>query len=132
MKGYESLSSGQAVGVRPMSDLDFKMMSKETASRSEAVSKAIEAVTVLLTRIMTVDACIDIMRRRDPFAKIDRPMSNLSRLCAEMTAECLKVYEFCVADNVLAIQTSDKDESNPEDLEDGVDVAADQIQPYGK
>lgn len=133
MKDYEFLSSGRRVdGARPMSNLDFRMMSTETASRKEAVSKAVEAITMLATRIVTVDACIGIMKKRAPFASLDRSMAKMSRLCEELTEECMKVYGFCITDNVLAMLDCDKDERNPEDdVYNGVDLAADAPGDYG-
>lgn len=100
-----------------MSVMDLEKMTVETASMKEAIPRSIKALTILLTRITTVDACIEIMRRRDPFSKIDRPFEIMQRLIGELTAECLRVYEFCVADNVLAIQDFDKEDTNPEDLD---------------
>ena len=115
MKGYEDLSRFPTFGDGPMSIMDLEKMTVETASMKEAIPRSVKAVTILLTRIATIDACIDIMRRRDPFSKIDRPLEIMQRLLGELTAECLRVYEFCVADNVLAIQAFDKEDTNPED-----------------
>lgn len=130
MKGYESMSSTfSRIGDKPMSDIDIQIMSAETAGK-EAISKAIEAITLLTTRVMTVDSCIDIMRRRVPFSKLDRAMDNMQRLCTELTAECMQVLEFCIADNVIAIQNNDKDEDPQEAIRSCVDIAADPPQEY--
>ena len=127
MKGYEYLSSRLPhIGASPVSKSDIDRMAIETASDKEAISKSILAITMLITRVMTVDSCIDIMRRRDPFAKLDRAMDDMQRLCSELTAQCMMVYEFCIADNVLDLQDID------EHFSGDVDVAADMEESYGR
>lgn len=130
MKDFESLSSPiRRMGDRPLSDQDFNVLQREIATRNEAISKSIEAITILMTRIITVDACIDLLSNRAPFSSLDRAMDTMKRLCAELSAQCMEIYEFCVTDNVISIQYDGKSLA-PQD--DNVDMAADKEAPYGK
>lgn len=120
-----------------MSLLDLEKMSVETATEKEAMSRAIKAITMLTTRVMTVDACIDIMRQRKPFSGLDRVFERMLMHVQALTDDCLKVYEFCIADNVIACQEYEKDEHNDEDdlddpLAEQVDVAAEPEEDYSR
>ena len=127
MKGYEHLASNiRRTGSPDISKADLDALAVETASGKLAVSRSIQAVTMLITRVMTLDACIDLLRSRSPFSGMDRAMDNMRRLCTELTAQCLEVYECCVADNVIAIQEDAEQKTDPLH-----DMAAEPPKPYG-
>lgn len=137
MKDFHDLESRiPSIGSGQMSLQDIKKISVENASENEAISHAIKAITMLATRVMTVDACIDIMRKREPFSGLDRVFERMQMYVQALSDDCLKVYEFCVADNVLACMESDIDDQNEDDIFDDplpnqVNLAADPEEVYG-
>lgn len=134
---FDLESSIPSIGSGPISIEDLQQMTVETASEKEALSRAVKAITILFTRIMTVDSCIGTMRTREPFSGLDKVFERILTNLHFIEEDCLRIFEFCVAENVIACQTNDKVDYNDEDdLHDprssDIDIAADAPEPYGE
>lgn len=129
MKNFDDIESKTPpVGVNPISRKDVDLMAMSMASIREAIPPSIQAITMIASRVAALDACVDLLRDRSPFAALGQVLDKIQKNIQEINKDCLKIYEFCIVENMLECQDKYSDGFDPL----SVDIAADPTEHYGK
>lgn len=106
MKGFEEFygtATPQEMQSSPMSAEDLVVLACDTAHEDYVMPDYLKAVAILANKVAALDASVSLLRHREPFAPFDRLFTDMEGAIEQLTRDCMSLFEFATANNVLEV-----------------------------